>query len=98
MAAVKEKGFQPTITIETRKEGHHAVIAISDNGPGIDPKIQRHIFEPFYTTKGVGMGTGLGLSVSYYIITKTHNGTIDVSSSPGKGAVFTINLPLVRQP
>lgn len=98
MAAVKEKGFQPTITIETRKEGHHAVIAISDNGPGIDPKIQRHIFEPFYTTKGVGMGTGLGLSVSYYIITKTHNGTIDVSSSPGKGAVFTINLPLGRQP
>lgn len=98
MATVKEKEFQPTITIRTRKEGQHAVMMISDNGPGIDPKVQRHIFEPFYTTKGVGMGTGLGLSVSYYIVTKTHSGTIDVSSSPGKGAVFTIKLPLVRQP
>lgn len=98
MTVVTEQDFQPTITIRTRKEEQHAVIAISDNGPGIDPGIQRHIFEPFYTTKGVGMGTGLGLSVSYYIITKTHNGTIDVSSSPGKGAVFTIKLPLVRQP
>jgi PAS domain S-box-containing protein len=96
MSAIKKKDYHPTITIRTSKEMSHAVITISDNGPGIDPGIQRHIFEPFYTTKGVGMGTGLGLSVSYYIITKTHDGTIDVTSNPGKGAVFTIKLPLVR--
>ncbi len=97
MASIKDKDYQPTITIRTLKEKEHAVIIISDNGPGIDPAVQRHIFEPFYTTKGVGMGTGLGLSVSYYIITKTHRGTIDVISKPGEGAVFTIKLPLVRQ-
>ncbi len=98
MSAVKKEGFQPAITIRTGREPGRAVITISDNGPGIDPQVKRHIFEPFYTTKGVGMGTGLGLSVSYYIVTKTHNGTIDVSSKPGEGAVFTIKLPLVRQP
>ncbi len=97
MASIRDKDFQPTITIRTSKEDRNAVITLSDNGPGIDFKVQRHIFEPFYTTKGVGMGTGLGLSVSYYIITKTHNGTIDVSSKPGEGAAFTIKLPLARQ-
>jgi signal transduction histidine kinase len=68
---------------------------ISDNGPGMDAKVQRRIFEPFYTTKGPG--TGLGLSVSYYIITRNHNGSIGVKSQPGKGAAFTVKLPLKRK-
>ncbi len=98
MMSMKSGDFQPAITIRTVKEDPWAVITISDNGPGMSAEIRRHIFEPFYTTKGIGMGTGLGLSVSYYIVTKTHDGTIDVSSKPGEGAVFTINLPLVRRP
>ncbi|MBP7734336.1 MAG: PAS domain S-box protein [Spirochaetes bacterium] len=98
MMSMKGEDFHPAITIRTLKQEPWVVITISDNGPGMNAEIRRHIFEPFYTTKGIGMGTGLGLSVSYYIITKTHDGTIDVTSKPGEGAVFTIKLPLVRQP
>ncbi|OHD66037.1 MAG: hypothetical protein A2176_09750 [Spirochaetes bacterium RBG_13_51_14] len=96
MSAVKKKGHRPAITIRTRTAAAYAVIIISDNGPGIRRDIQSRIFEPFYTTKATGLGTGLGLSVSYYIITKNHGGTIAVSSKPGQGAAFTIKLPLVR--
>jgi signal transduction histidine kinase len=69
-------------------------IRIADNGPGITPEIRRHIFEPFFTTKEVGQGTGLGMSISYFIVTEHHGGHIDIESSPGKGASFTIRLPL----
>lgn len=69
-------------------------IQIADNGPGIPHSAQQHLFEPFYTTKEVGKGTGLGLSVSYFIITENHQGQIEVDSSPGRGATFTITLPL----
>ncbi len=75
-----------------------AVIEISDNGPGMDEETQKRIFEPFYTTKPVGVGTGLGLSVSYFIITENHNGKLTVSSRPGQGAKFTIKLPLAEAP
>jgi PAS domain S-box-containing protein len=71
-------------------------IDIKDNGPGMDEKTRKRIFEPFFTTKPVGIGTGLGLSVSYFIITENHNGTMDVFSEPGKGTKFTIRLPLYR--
>ena len=69
-------------------------INIIDNGTGIDPAIRKKIFDPFFTTKPVGTGTGLGLSVSYFIITEHHNGTMDVVSTPGQGANFIIRLPL----
>ncbi|THB75725.1 MAG: PAS domain S-box protein [Desulfobacteraceae bacterium] len=69
-------------------------IDIEDNGPGMDATIQKRIFEPFFTTKPPGSGTGLGLSVSYFIVTENHQGSMDVSSIPGKGTVFTIRLPL----
>jgi signal transduction histidine kinase len=52
------------------------------------------VFEPFYTTKEVGMGTGLGLSVSYFIVTEDHGGTMSVESAPGKGATFIVRLPI----
>ena len=69
-------------------------IAIKDNGPGMDEKIRKRIFEPFFTTKPAGIGTGLGLSVSYFIITENHNGKMAVESIPGKGSTFIIHLPL----
>ncbi|WDP91606.1 MAG: cache domain-containing protein [Desulfobacter sp.] len=69
-------------------------IEIQDNGPGMAPDVKKRIFEPFFTTKPVGIGTGLGLSVSYFIITENHQGTMDVDSEPGKGTRFIIRLPL----
>ncbi len=67
---------------------------IEDNGPGMDEKTQKRIFEPFFTTKPVGVGTGLGLSVSYFIITKDHGGEISVESRPFLGTKFIVRLPL----
>ena len=63
-------------------------------GSGMDREIRSKIFDPFFTTKPVGEGTGLGLSVSYFIITETHKGTMDVVSEPGNGARFIIGIPL----
>ncbi len=69
---------------------------IEDNGPGIDENTCKRIFEPFFTTKPVGIGTGLGLSVSYFIVTKHHGGTMDVISTPDRGSNFIVRLPLER--
>ncbi len=69
-------------------------IEIADNGPGIDQEIQKKIFEPFFTTKPVGIGTGLGLSVSYFIICENHQGKMGVTSYKGEGATFYIELPV----
>ena len=71
-----------------------ACMEIEDNGPGMDEEIRKHIFDPFFTTKPVGMGTGLGLSVSYFIITQSHKGEMTVESSPDTGAKFIIRLPM----
>jgi len=68
-------------------------VEIQDNGPGMDAAVRKRIFEPFYTTKSGKDGTGLGLSVSYFIITDNHNGSMSVESEPGKGARFIIQLP-----
>jgi signal transduction histidine kinase len=84
----------PRIICRTRREGDVARIEIEDNGPGMDESVRRRVFEPFFTTKEVGTGTGLGLSVSYFIITDNHKGTMDVESTPGVGAKFIIRLPL----
>ena len=84
----------PCITVVTGFNSQDAWIRIADNGPGIAPEIRRHIFEPFFTTKEVGQGTGLGMSISYFIVTEHHGGHIDIESSPGNGASFTIRLPL----
>ncbi|WP_319523311.1 cache domain-containing protein [uncultured Desulfosarcina sp.] len=84
----------PCITLHVRKESEFAVIEIADNGPGMDEARIKRIFEPFYTTKEVGVGTGLGLSVSYFIVTNNHGGTMTAESTPGEGASFIIRLPL----
>jgi CheY-like chemotaxis protein/two-component sensor histidine kinase len=83
-----------TITIKTRRGTRDDIEAvISDTGPGIREDIVRRIFDPFFTTKPPGVGTGLGLSVSYGIM-KEHDGEISVESEPGKGASFTVRLPV----
>lgn len=82
------------IDIRVYAEAAHLVIEIQDNGPGMTDTVRAHIFEPFFTTKDVGSGTGLGLSVSYFIITERHQGSIEVKSSPTKGSTFIIKLPL----
>ena len=71
-------------------------IEIEDNGPGMDEKTRVRVFEPFYTTKPVGIGTGLGLSVSYFIITTNLKGTMLVHSEKGKGTTFEIALPFEK--
>jgi signal transduction histidine kinase len=83
------------ITIETRRDGPTAVIAIADTGSGIPPEIMGRLFDPFFTTKPVGEGTGLGLSISYEIV-KKHGGEIRAESPAGGGAVFTVRIPLTR--
>jgi signal transduction histidine kinase len=71
-------------------------IRVADNGPGIPNEIKDKIFQPFFTTKPTGEGTGLGLSLSYDIITKGHGGSLEVKSEPGKGTELIINLPLTK--
>lgn len=88
--AIAEKG---TITITTRRAGDNITIAFGDTGHGISPDHLKRIFDPGFTTKGVGVGTGLGLSIVYKII-RAHDGRIDVASAVGKGTVFTITLPV----
>ncbi|MBN2626732.1 MAG: hypothetical protein JXA95_08700 [Spirochaetales bacterium] len=71
-------------------------IEIEDNGPGMDKDVKNRVFDPFFTTKQVGGGTGLGLSVAFFIVREGHHGTIDVRSEPGRGTVFTIHLPVMH--
>lgn len=83
----------PRIEVSLFRSGKKVCCKIKDNGPGMDDETRKRVFEPFFTTKDPGVGTGLGLSVSYFIITKNHNGTFEVHSKPGKGTSFTIMLP-----
>ena len=85
---------KPHLILRTGKEEGSVRIEVEDNGPGIDEEEQKHIFDPFYTTKEVGVGTGLGLSVSFAIIHDKHHGTIEVESVPGNGAKFIIKIPV----
>jgi len=87
------KGRPRKLRISTGTEHDRAYIRIEDNGPGIPPEIQPKIFDPFFTTRKFGEATGLGLSVSYGIV-KEHGGDIGMKSEPGKGATFTVTLPL----
>ncbi|MDA8136379.1 MAG: cache domain-containing protein [Desulfobacteraceae bacterium] len=92
-------GAKPVFTLRLKAETSPPMlrIEIEDNGPGMTEEIRKRVFEPFFTTKPVGTGTGLGLSVSYFIITENHGGTMDVVSEPGKGTTFIIRLPLERK-
>jgi len=89
--AIDQKG---TITLRSGVEGGSVWIEVADTGLGMSAEVQKRIFEPFFTTKPVGKGTGLGLSMSYDIIHK-HGGSIVVTSEPGKGTVFRVQLPIL---
>ncbi len=82
------------IRLSTRCEGDWVCVEIADTGAGMSEEVRRRIFDPFYTTKPVGQGTGLGLSLSFSIVQK-HGGRIEVSSTPGKGSCFSIWLPVL---
>ncbi|WP_080059229.1 7TM diverse intracellular signaling domain-containing protein [Spirosoma aerolatum] len=86
-------GYQPTVWVSTRQEPGKVMICVKDNGTGISKAIEDKIFQPFFTTKPTGEGTGLGLSLSYDIVTKGHSGTMTVESVEGEGPQFVITLP-----
>lgn len=87
----------PTVWVSTKVEGDKVFISVRDNGPGIPDHIVDKIFQPFFTTKPSGQGTGLGLSMSYEIVTKGHGGELKVENNPGGGAKFTIVLPINKK-
>jgi two-component system, NtrC family, sensor kinase len=86
-------GFEPTVTVTTLKDNGRIEIKVKDNGNGIPPKILDKIFQPFFTTKPTGQGTGLGLSLAYDIITKGHGGELKVETKGGEGSEFIVRLP-----
>ncbi|BAY25203.1 putative two component sensor histidine kinase [Calothrix sp. NIES-2100] len=89
---------KPQINIYTQLiESNLVKIRIADNGPGIAENIKQRIFDPFFTTKAVGKGTGMGLAISYQIITKQHGGFLECISSPGEGTEFVITIPLKQK-
>ncbi|TGS82352.1 HAMP domain-containing histidine kinase, partial [Mesorhizobium sp. M2D.F.Ca.ET.178.01.1.1] len=92
-AAAKRTGYEPTLCAATRSLGDRVEIRIRDNGTGIPPEVKEKMFNPFFTTKPAGEGTGLGLSLSHDIVVKQHAGTIDVDSQPGEFTEFRIVLP-----
>ncbi|WP_426610298.1 ATP-binding protein [Bradyrhizobium sp. McL0616] len=97
-AAAKRKesaadGFEPTLSATTKNLGGRVEIRIRDNGTGIPPEVKEKMFNPFFTTKPAGEGTGLGLSMSHDIVVKQHGGTIDVNTEPGVFTEFIITLP-----
>ncbi|MCP4196933.1 MAG: PAS domain S-box protein [Proteobacteria bacterium] len=85
------------IRLDCKRETGMVRIEITDNGPGMDEATRKRAFEPFFTTKPPDRGTGLGLSVSYFIISKNHDGKMSVESAPGRGTKFIIQLPLERK-
>jgi len=90
--AGETKSREPVIEIKTQDSGKNIEIRIRDNGPGIPEKIREKIFEPFFTTKPTGEGTGLGLSMTYDIIS-LHKGTLQIETEPGEFTEFIITLP-----
>ncbi len=86
--------YEPTVSVATRKSGDKIFISVKDNGNGIPQKVLDKIFQPFFTTKPTGQGTGLGLSLSYDIV-KAHGGELKVETKEGEGSIFIIQLPTV---
>ena len=93
MAKQGQKGYSPTVTVSTKKLENAIEITVQDNGNGVPDAIRDKIFQPFFTTKPTGQGTGLGLSLAYDIVTKGHGGTLQVVSTLEFGSEFIIQLP-----
>ena len=86
---------KPLVTVKTEQSDNQLIIKVGDNGTGMTEDIKAKIFQPFFTTKPTGQGTGLGLSLAYDIVTKGHGGIIEVESKEGEGATFIVKLPIV---
>jgi signal transduction histidine kinase len=82
------------IGIRTFQENNHVVVEISDNGSGIPPEIRDRIYDPFFTTKELGRGTGQGLAIAHRTVVEQHHGIIDFTTQMGKGTSFFVRLPL----
>ena len=89
--------YEPTVTVSTDQGADQVEVRVTDNGPGIPSAIREKIFESFFTTKPMGTGTGLGLSLIYDIITQGHGGTLTVESEEGQGATFIVTLPIKKE-
>ncbi len=89
-----ETSGRARIYLRLKREDAFVRAEVQDNGPGIPAAVRKRVFEPFFTTKAPGLGTGLGLSVSYMIVSNNHKGTIEVDTSPGGGARFIVRLPI----
>jgi len=95
--AERPDGREPArFVLRLKREGNMARVEIEDNGTGMEEAVRKRVFEPFFTTKEVGIGTGLGLSVSYFIVVENQGGRMAVESSPGAGSKFIIMLPLAK--
>ncbi len=93
LAGTADQAYEPVVTVSTQRLEDSVEISVSDNGPGVPLDIQTKVFEPFFTTKPSGIGTGLGLSMSYDIVTQGHGGTLTLESDTEKGATFIVSLP-----
>ena len=91
-----KEGYQPVVSVYTKKSDYAVTISVRDNGLGIPEKVKDKIYQPFFTTKPAGEGTGLGLSLSYDIITKQHGGNLRVETKEGDYAEFTVELPVKK--
>ena len=91
---LRPEGYEPTVTVSTKKMDNKIIVNVKDNGTGIPQKTLDKIFQPFFTTKPTGQGTGLGLSLSYDIVTKGHGGELKVETKEGEGTEFIIHLPV----
>jgi signal transduction histidine kinase/ketosteroid isomerase-like protein len=90
------QGYVPTVRVSTKRLGDRIEIHVGDNGPGIPASITEKIFQPFFTTKPTGQGTGLGLSLAYDIVTKLHGGELKVETKQGEGCAFVIIIPCTK--
>jgi signal transduction histidine kinase len=88
------EGYKPLVEVSTELLEKEIVIKVRDNGTGIPDSVRNKIFQPFFTTKPTGQGTGLGLSLAFDIITKGHGGTLEVNSTEGEGTEFVITIPV----
>jgi signal transduction histidine kinase len=88
--------YQPAVSVRTHQLDGQVQVCVRDNGRGMSEAVQAKVFQPFFTTKPPGEGTGLGLSLSYDIVTKGHGGTLSVHSKEGEGTEVRMSLPLKR--
>jgi signal transduction histidine kinase len=90
-----DAAYEPTVTIQTKQLDKFIELSVQDNGTGVPQKVVEKIFQPFFTTKPTGQGTGLGLSMAYDIV-KAHGGVLSVETKQGEGSTFIVQLPVAR--